>query len=86
VSNRIAGADQRPEVVFEIIGHAIAGGIDKVIRHVAGFPGDIREFFQLVVYRIVPGSLDRDRAIQVVPDGVVCCTFAYFAGFSLVNI
>ena len=57
---RVTGSQKRTQVIAEVVRNVVAFGINEVIRHMTGFSRYIRELFQLVIYRVVAGTLDGD--------------------------
>ena len=64
----------------------IAGRIDELIRHMAGFSGNIGQCRQTVVDGIIAGPFHDHRPIHIVPQGELYGAFADFPRFVLVNV
>lgn len=82
VGLREVRAKQRAAVVEEVLGDAIGVGVDEIVGHVAGFAGDLFDRHEFVIDAVVEDrAADRDRAIDIVPHGVLDCLFTDLAGF-----
>lgn len=69
------------------MGDAVACLVDEVFWHVAGFPGDFGDVYELVIDAVVEdGAFDGDGAVDVVPHGELDGFFTDFAGFLGVSV
>ena len=81
VGLREVRTEQRAAVVEEVLGDAIGIGVDEIVGHVAGFAGDLFDRHEFVIDAVVEDwAADRDRAVDIVPHGVLDCLFADLAG------
>lgn len=84
---RHAGTEEGAAVVEEVLGNAVVGFVDEVVRHVSGFCGDFFDVYEFVVDRVVEDrTFDDDGAIALVPHGELDGFFAYFASFAGITI
>ena len=79
-------AEQRPQVTTEGIGDVITAGTNELVGHAPGSGGDLPHFGEIVLRRVVAGTLDDHRATQIATAGIVNGFLAHLAGFTGVHI